>query len=326
MASPRRRFLGLAAAAAAAAFVPQIATAQTYPARPVRVIVPFAPGGPTDVFARLMAQKLSEHMGAQFYVENIAGAGGNIGAGRAAQSPPDGYTMLVNGANHVVNPALYPHVPYDPAKDFDPVTLAVTSPAVLTVNPALLVQTVKDLVVLIKANPGKYSFASPGTGTPPHLVGELFRLSLGLDLVHVPFNGGGPAIGSAVAGHTPISFGSMAPAVPLVRDGKLRALAVSTKTRSQALPEVPTMIEAGYPEVAGESWFAVAVPAGTPKEIITLLQREIAHAITLPDMKERLATLGYEPVASTPEEFAQVIKDELDTWGKVIRAAGIKLQ
>jgi tripartite-type tricarboxylate transporter receptor subunit TctC len=326
MASPRRRFLGLAAAAAAAAFVPRIVTAQTYPARPVRVIVPFAPGGPTDVFARLMAQKLSEHMGAQFYVENIAGAGGNIGAGRAAQSPPDGYTMLVNGANHVVNPALYPHVPYDPAKDFDPVTLAVTSPAVLTVNPALPVQTVKDLVVLIKANPGKYSFASPGTGTPPHLVGELFRLSLGLDLVHVPFNGGGPAIGSAVAGHTPISFGSMAPAVPLVRDGKLRALAVSTKTRSQALPEVPTMIEAGYPEVAGESWFAVAVPAGTPKEIITLLQREIAHAITLPDMKERLATLGYEPVASTPEECAALFRMEIAKWGRVIGAAGIKAQ
>jgi tripartite-type tricarboxylate transporter receptor subunit TctC len=217
-------------------------------------------------------------------------------------------------------------VPYDPAKDFDPVTLAVTSPAVLTVNPALPVQTVKDLVVLIKANPGKYSFASPGTGTPPHLVGELFRLSLGLDLVHVPFNGGGPAIGSAVAGHTPISFGSMAPAVPLVRDGKLRALAVSTKTRSQALPEVPTMIEAGYPEVAGESWFAVAVPAGTPKEIITLLQREIAHAITLPDMKERLATLGYEPVASTPEECAALFRMEIAKWGRVIGAAGIKAQ
>jgi tripartite-type tricarboxylate transporter receptor subunit TctC len=180
--------------------------------------------------------------------------------------------------------------------------------------------------VLVKANPGKYSFASPGTGTPPHLVGELFRLSLGLDLVHVPFNGGGPAIGSAVAGHTPISFGSMAPAVPLVRDGKLRALAVSTKTRSQALPEVPTMIEAGYPEVAGESWFAVAVPAGTPKEIITLLQREIAHAITLPDMKERLATLGYEPVASTPEECAALFRMEIAKWGKVIGAAGIKAQ
>src|SRR5262245_10034144 len=185
----RRRFLYLPAAAAAGVLA-RIASGQAFPARPWRVIVPFAPGGPTDVFARLMAQKLSEQMGVQFYVENIVGAGGNIGAGRAAQSPPDGYTLLVNGANHVVNPALYQRVPYDPTKDFDPVTLAVTAPAVLTVNPALPVGTVRDLVALIKAHPGKYSYASPGVGTPPHLVGELFRLSLGLDLVHVPFNGG----------------------------------------------------------------------------------------------------------------------------------------
>jgi len=322
----RRQLLRLAAGAAALAAVPRIGTAQTYPARPVRVIVPFAPGGPTDVFARLMAQKLSEQMGVQFYVEDIAGAGGNIGAGRAAQSTPDGYTLLVNGANHVVNPALYPRVPYDPTKDFDPVTLAVTAPAVLTVNPTLPVDTVRDLVALIKAHPGKYSYASPGVGTPPHLVGELFRLSLGLDLIHVPFNGGGPAIASAVAGHTPISFGSTAPAVPLVEDGKLRALAVSTKTRSQALPDVPTMTEAGYPDVAGESWFAVVVPAGTPKDIIALLQREIAQAIIRPDMQERLATLGYEPVASTPEDCAARFRTEMAKWGKVIGEAGIKAQ
>src|SRR6516162_3153634 len=294
----RRQLLRLAAGAAALAAVPRIGTAQTYPAQPVRVIVPFAPGGPTDVFARLMAQKLSEQMGVQFYVEDIAGAGGNIGAGRAAQSTPDGYTLLVNGANHVVNPALYPRVPYDPTKDFDPVTLAVTAPAVLTVNPTLPVDTVRDL----------------------------FRLSLGLDLIHVPFNGGGPAIASAVAGHTPISFGSTAPAVPLVKDGKLRALAVSTKTRSQALPDVPTMTEAGYPDVAGESWFAVIVPAGTPKDIIALLQREIAQAIAGPDMKERLATLGYEPVASTPEDCAARFRTEIAKWGKVIGEAGIKAQ
>jgi tripartite-type tricarboxylate transporter receptor subunit TctC len=323
MTIPRRRFLHLAVAAVLA---PRIAGAQAYPARPVRIIVPFAPAGPTDVFARLIAQKLSEQLGAQFYVDNIAGAGGNIGAGRAAQSPADGYTVLVNGANFVVNPALYPHVPYDPTKDFDPVTIAVRAPAVLTVNPAVPAQTAKDLVALIKANPGKYSFASPGTGTPPHLVGELFRLSLRLDLLHVPFNGGGPAIASAVAGHTPISFGSMAPAVPLVKDGKLRALAVSSKARSPALPEVPTMTEAGYPEVVGESWFAVVVPAGTPKEIIARLQREIARAITLPDMKERLAALGYEPVASTPEESAAQFRAEIAKWGKVIGEAGIKAQ
>ncbi len=290
------------------------------------MIVPFAPAGPTDVFARLLAHKLSEHVGKQVFVENIGGAGGNIGTGRAAQAAPDGYTMLVTGANYVVNPTLYNQVPYDPAKDFDPVTLAVTAAVVLTVHPSLPAQTVKDLVALIKAHPGKYSYASPGAGTPPHLVGELFRLSLGLDLVHVPFNGGGPAIGSAVAGHTPISFGSMAPAVPLVKDGKLRALGVTTKIRSQALPEIPTMAEAGYPDIEGESWFAVLVPAGTPKEIITLLNHEIVKIIALPDMKERLATLGYEPVANTPGACAAQLRAELAKWTKVIRAAGIRAE
>src|SRR5262245_55548517 len=323
----RRRFLHLATTAAAAAVLaPRTSGAQAYPVRPVHVIVPFAPAGPTDIFARLMAQKLSEQTGAQFYVDNIAGAGGNIGTGRAAQSPPDGYTILVNGANFVVNPALYPHVPYDPTRDFDPVTIAVAAPAVLTVNPTLPVQTVKELVALIKAHPGKYSFASPGTGTPPHLVGELFRVSLGLDLVHVPYNGGGPAIGSTLAGHTPISFGSTAPAVPLVKEGKLLALAVSSKKRSPALPDVPTMTEAGYPEVSGESWFAVLVPVRTPKEIIVFLQREIAQAIAVPDIKERLTALGYEPVASTPEESAAQFRAEIAKWGKVIGEAGIKAQ
>jgi tripartite-type tricarboxylate transporter receptor subunit TctC len=326
MTLPRRRFLHLATGAVALPALSRIAKAQSYPGRPVRVIVPFAPGGPTDVFARLMAQKLSEQVGMQFYVENIGGAGGNIGTGRAAQSAPDGYTMLVNGANHVVNPALYQQVPYDPSKDFEPVTLAVTAAVVLTVHPSLPAQTVRELVDLIKAHPGKYSYASPGTGTPPHLVGELFRLSLGLDLVHVPFNGGGPAIASALAGHTPVSFGSMAPAVPLVKDGKLRALAVSTKTRSQALPDIPTMEEAGYRDIEGESWFVVLVPAGTPGEIIALLHRDIAKIMALPDMKERLATLGYEPVVSTPEQCAALIKTEITRWAKVIRDVGIKAQ
>ena len=232
----RRRVLLLAGTAAATLLVTQLAGAQGYPVRPVRIIVPFAPGGPTDVFARLMAQKLSEQVGTQFYVENFGGAGGNIGAVRAAQSAPDGYTLLVNGANLVVNPDLYAQVHYDPIRDFDCVTHPVTSAAILTVHPSVPVSTVKDLVELIRAHPGTYSYASPGAGTPPHLVGELFRLSLGLDLLHVPFNGGGQAIASVLAGHTPVSFGSMAPAVPLVKDGKLRALAVSTEN---ALPGAP---------------------------------------------------------------------------------------
>jgi tripartite-type tricarboxylate transporter receptor subunit TctC len=233
---------------------------------------------------------LSEHFGKQFYVENIGGAGGNIGMGQGAMAAADGYTMLVTGTPIVINPTLYERVPFDPYKDFDPVTVAVTSPDMLSVNPSLPVQSVKDLVALIKAHPGKYNFASPGTGTPGHLVGELFRLSLGLDLVHIPFNSAGLAIGSTVAGHTPIAFTAPPPVVPQVKEGKLRALAVASKTRLQALPDVPTMADAGYPDIEGEVWLAVIVPARTPKEIIALLHGEIVKTIALPDMKERMAT------------------------------------
>jgi tripartite-type tricarboxylate transporter receptor subunit TctC len=323
----RREFLRLTSAAAVGGLFGTLSyptAALDYPTRPVRVIVPFAPGGPTDVFARLLAQQLSQQMKAQFYVENLAGAGGNIGTGRAAEATADGYTLLVDGANLVVNPELYKQVPYDPIKDFAPITIAVVSPVILTVHPSLPVQSVKELVDLIKANPAKYSYASPGVGTPPHLVGELFRLTLKLDLVHVPFNGGGPAIGSAVAGHTPISFGAMAPAVPLVKAGSLRALAVSTKTRSQALPDVPTMAEQGYPEIEGETWFTLVAPVRTPKEIIALLYRETSKAVATPVVKERLASLGYEPVGSTPEESDAQFKTEMAKWTRVIREAGIK--
>jgi tripartite-type tricarboxylate transporter receptor subunit TctC len=320
----RRQFLGVAAALVAGPAMP--ASAETYPARPVRVIVPFAPAGPTDVFARLAAQKLSENLGKQFYVENVGGAGGNVGMGQGARAAPDGYTIIVVPPNIVVNPTLYDKVPYDPYKDFDPVTVAVTSPEFLSVNPSLPVQTVKELVALIKSSPGKYSYASPGTGTPGHLVGEQFRLWLGLDLVHVPFNSAGLAIGSTIAGHTPIAFTTPPPVVPQVKEGKLRALALTGKTRAKALPEVPTMTEAGYPDIEGEAWFAVIVPAGTPKEIITLLHREIVDIIALPDMREKLAALGFEPVGNTPEECAAQFRTEIAKWAKVIRAAGIKAQ
>ena len=233
---------------------------------------------------------------------------------------------LVTGGGHVNNAFLYAHVPYDPMRDFDAVTLGASQPVVLTVHPSVPAQSVKELVALVKGNPGKYSFASPGVGTPPSLVGELFRLSLAPDLVHVPFNGGGPAVGSTVAGHTPVSFGAVTPAVPLVKDGKLRALAVTSKTRTKALPDTPTMAEAGYPEVEGTSWAAVVVPAGTPKEIIGYLHREIVAIIALAEVKERLAALGFEPVASTPEELAARAQVEFETWAKVIRGSGIKAQ
>ena len=209
-------------------------------------------GRSTDVFARLMAQKLTEQLGRQFFVENIGGAGGNIGMGRGAKADRDGHTIVMVPTPLVINPSLYDSVPYDPIRDFDPVTLAVSTTTVLTVHPSVPAQSLGDLVALIRGNPGsKYSFASPGTGTPSHLLGELFRLSLKLDVVHVPFNSGGLAIGSALAGHTPLSFGTPPPALPHVKDGKLRALAVASKTRTSTLPDVPTMAEAGYPEIEG---------------------------------------------------------------------------
>ena len=300
------------------------AAAETWPARPVKVIVPFAAAGPTDLVARLIAQKLSEQIGKNFYVENAGGAGGNTGTSRAAQSPPDGYTILVTGGNHTNNPYLYSRVPYDPLKDFDAVTLAGTTPVVLAVNPSVPANSVEQLVALIRANPGKYSFASPGIGTPPQLVGSLFVQSLKLDLVHVPFGGGGPAVGSTVAGHTPISFGAMAPAVQLIKDGKLRALALTGTRRSPALPDVSTMAEAGFPEVEGLTWTAVLVPHGTPKEITTQLHGMIVKALGQDDVKKSMAAMAYVPVGNSPEECTEFFKAEIAKWSQVIKAAGIR--
>ena len=320
----RRQFLQLAAVTAVMPAFSTIAASQTYPVRPVRVLVPYAPAGPSDILARIVSQKLSERLGKQFYVENVGGAGGNIGMGQGARATPDGYTVLVVPPNIVVNPAMYDSVPYDPYRDFDPVTVAVSSPTVLTVHPSLPVQTVKEMVDLIKSSPGRFSFASPGTGTPPHLIGEQFRLSLDLDLVHVPFNSAGLAVGATLAGHTPVAFTSLPPAVPQIRDGKLHALAVTSKMRSQALPDVPTMAEAGYPEVVGEGWFAFIVPARTPKDIIALLQREIVAIVSLPDITEKMAELGFEAVGDTPDEAAALFRSESAKWANVIRAANIK--
>jgi tripartite-type tricarboxylate transporter receptor subunit TctC len=297
-----------------------------YPARPVRVVVPVAAAGPTDVFARLITQKLSENLARQFYVENIGGAGGNIGVGQAAKAVPDGYTILIVSNLFVVNPSLYDKVPYDPYKDFDPVTLAADFTNVITVHPSLPVKTVRELVDFVGANPGKYSYTSGGIGTTPHLMAEQMRLSLGLDLVHVPFNSGGLAIGSAVAGHTPISFGGLPPAAPLVREGKLRALAVSGRTRSLALPDVPTLAEAGFPNIKGDAWIGILVPAGTPKDIVGLLNHHVVSVIALPEIEERFAALGYQPIASTVEEFAKQIHLDIEKWAAVIRAAQIKVR
>src|SRR5580700_1503074 len=319
---PRRQFLHWAGAAALP-LLSRAARAQSYPTRPVRVIVPFSPGGPTDVCARLIMQKLSERLGQQFYIENIAGAGGNIGTGQAARTAADGYSILITVNSYVINPTLYAKVPYRVLQDFDSVTLAVGFPSAMLVNPSVPATTVQELVALIKRNPNKYSFASPGFGTPSHLLGEQFRVVIGLDLVHVPYGGSGPAVMAAVAGHTPIAFAALSAAAPQVRDGRLRALAVMSESRSRALPELPTIGQAGYPGLEGDGWVGVLVPAGTPRDVIALIHREIVAIIALPDMHERLSTLGFDPVGSTPEEFAMQMKLEMEKWAKVIRAANI---
>ncbi len=290
----------------------------------MRVIVPFQPGGSTDIFARLAAQKLTEHFGKQFYIENIAGATGNVGTAQAARAAPDGHTLLIAFSSYVVNPTLFAKLPFDPDKDLAPVTLAVSAPNVLTVNPSLPARNLRELVALIKSNPGKYTYTSGGVGTQGHLLGEMLRLSQALDIVHVPFNGAAPAIASAMAGHTPIAWSTVASAAQALEAGQLRPLALASKTRSQLLSDVPTTAEAGYPDIQGDSWVGLLAPAGTPNEIIRAVQREISGIIALPDVRERLPTLGFEAVASTPEEFASRIKIETEMWGRVIRAANIK--
>jgi tripartite-type tricarboxylate transporter receptor subunit TctC len=320
----RRQFLLLAAGAAALPTMSRIARAQTYPTRPVRVVVPFAAGGPTDIFARIITQKLSERLGKQFYVDNVVGATGNIGTAQVAKASPDGHTILINVNNFAINPVFYDRVPYDPNKDFEPVTLAVTSDVAFLVNPSVPAKTVAGLVAEIRAGGKKFAFASGGVGSLTHLLGEQFKQSLGLDIVHVPYNGGGPSIASVVAGHTQMAFSSTPQAAPQAKEGSLRALAVTGKKRSQSLPDVPTMAEAGFSETKGDQWVGILAPAKTPKEIIMLLNREIAAAISLPDTKERFAMLGFEPVGSSPEEFTAQIGTDIEVWGKVIRAGNLK--
>jgi tripartite-type tricarboxylate transporter receptor subunit TctC len=321
----RRRFLGFAGAGLALASAPR-AFAQSYPVRPVRIIVPVAAGGPNDVSARMVAQKLTETWGHNVLIENMPGGSENIGMGAAARSKPDGYTLLFVAGAFTANPVLYSKIPYDPIKDFAPITLLASGPLVLSVHPSFPAKTVQELIAVVRANPGKYTFASSGAATQVRLVGEQFKHKHGLDLVHVPFNGGGPAINSAVGGHTPIIVTSLSAAAAVIRGGQLRGLAVTSRQRSPAVPDVPTMAETGNPELEAGSMQGILAPAATPKPIIELWHREVARIAALPDVKERLAAMGLDPIANTPGEFSAYIKVDLAKWGKIVNDANIRIE
>jgi tripartite-type tricarboxylate transporter receptor subunit TctC len=321
----RRHVLRLSAAAIAAPSLMVHAATDSYPARPVRLIVTTGPGGQGDTIARLIAQKLTAQLGQSFYVENIGGAGGNIAHGTAARSAPDGYTLIAAGGSLVINPSLYPQIPYDPHKDFAPISLVCSSPHVLAVHPSVPAQTVNELAALARAAPGKFSYASAGAGTPAHLAGELFKLALALDIAHVPFKGGGPGIGAVVAGHVPIAISALPTALPYVKAGNVRALALISSQRSSVLPEAPTMAEAGTP-LAADIVTGLLTRAGTPQPIVDLLHQAVVRALAEVEFRQRLVALGFEPVGSTPDEFMRWIELETAKWAKVVRAAKIAIQ
>jgi tripartite-type tricarboxylate transporter receptor subunit TctC len=317
---------GLVAAAAFLLAAAGARAAETWPTRPVHIIVPFAPAGPTDTVSRVLADRLGASLGQQFVVENRPGAGANIGIGLVAHAAPDGYTLLMCSSSFVINPSSYHNPGYDPVKDFTPVTDAGSSPNIIVVNPSLPAKTMKELVALVHANPGKYSYAVPGIGTLGDLSARMLSQTLKLDMVPVAFNGAGPAMTSVIQGQTPIGFASITPAIPQVKGGTLRGLAVASEKRLVALPDVPTLAEAGYAHQEAAIMHAVAFPAHTPKPIVDLLYREIAKAVALPDVRQRFDTLGFQPKVNTPAEFAAEIKSEVTRWAEVIKAAHLPVQ
>ena len=295
----------------------------TYPDHPVKIIAPFAAGGPTDLVARLIADKLSKSLKQQFYVENHSGAGGNIGMLQVARAAPDGYTILVASSSFVVNPSLYAKKPYDPFKDFAPVMLVAAAPNIVVVHPSVPAKSIKELVALLQANPAQYSIANPGLGTTPQLAAELFKLDFKLDQPSVPYNGGAPAIQATVAGQTQVGFANLTPAAPHVLGGTLRGLAITASKRAEALPDVPTMLEAGVPGQESETMQGVFLPAGTPQAIVNLLHEEIAKAMMSPDVQAKCKQVGLNIVADTPAEFTVYITKEVDKWHRVIVDAKI---
>jgi tripartite-type tricarboxylate transporter receptor subunit TctC len=320
---PRREFLHLAAGAAALPIVPRIAKAQAYPSRPVRVIVPFAPAGATDITARLMGQWLSERLSQQFVIENRPGGGSNIGTEVVAHAPPDGYTLLVFNAAPLINASLYDKLSYNFFRDIAPVASINRMPLVLSVNPSVPAKTLPEFIAYAKANPGKINMASAGNGTPPHVAGELFKMMAGVDLLHVPYRGGGPALIDLLAGQVQVMFTIMLSSIEYIRAGKLRALAVTTAMRSDALPNVPTVGDF-LPGYEASEWYGVGVPTNTPAEIGIMLNKEINAGLADPKIKARLTELGADAFAGSPADFSKFVADEAEKWAKVAKFAGMK--
>jgi len=323
MKPPRRKVLHLAAGAAALPAVSRVARAQTYPTRPVRIVVGFAAGGSTDIGARVIGQWLQERLGQPFVIENRPGAGTNIATETVVRAPPDGYTLLMVGPSSAVNATLYDKLDFVFLRDIAPVGSLIRQPQIMLANPSVMTKTVPELIAYAKANPGKITMASAGVGSAGHLVGELFKMMAGVDFVHVPYRGAGPALADLLGGQVMISFAGIAGSIEYIRAGKLRALAVTTATRSQALPDVPTVGEF-VPGFEAGDWLGVGVPRNTPAAIVDKLNGEIAMALADPKIKARFADLGGTPLALTPAAFGKLLADETEKWAKVIRAAHIK--
>lgn len=303
------------------------AQAQDYPAKPIRFIAPNLPGGPTDILARLIGQKLAESMGQPVVIENRSGAGGNIGTEAAAKSPPDGYTLVTgNNATFGANVSLYKHLGFDPLKDFAPIVLVATQPNILVVHPALPVTSVRQLIALAKSRPGELNYAGSGMGAAAHLAAELFKSMAGVNIVHIPYKSAGPALVDLIAGQCQLMFATSLSVQPHIKSEKLRALAVTTAKRSRLMPELPTISEAGLPGFEAMTWHGVLTTGGTPPAIVNKLNAEINRALQLPDVRERLGALGAEIIGGTPKEFADHIQREIPKWAKVIKDAGVRLE
>jgi tripartite-type tricarboxylate transporter receptor subunit TctC len=305
--------------------LPTIAAAEDYPSRPIRLIIPFPPGGSNDVVGRVFATKLSEHLGKQVVVDNRSGAGGVVGTEAAANTPPDGYTLLVISLAHAVNPWLY-KLAYDPIKAFTPIGIMASGTNVLAVNPDLPVHSAKELVAMAKAKPGDLQYASAGIGSFQHLGGELFKLTAHVDLLHVPFRGGGPAMIDVVGGHTKVIFSSLVQTTPFIRSGKLRALATGGAKRSPVLPDLPTIAEAGVPGYEATNWWGIIAPAGTPKEVVEKVHAALTAVQDSPETQKHLESEGAEVVKMSTEEFGKFMVSEMDKWGKVVKAGNIKAE